>query len=131
MSISPFDAAAAVTFDADGVAVANRFGMSSSQRGYCYNKHFPTEQAARSAFEAALVDLRSVYGSPARNWTGRYLEDELTIPEAAISIRAVRFTPILKNGRKGKTVHTVSLYPIRVTPERIEQLAASLRREVL
>jgi hypothetical protein len=129
--LSPFDAQREVTFAADcKSAVANRWGIGFGQRGYAGNEHFSTREAVEAAFEAMLVDLRNVYGTPARNWTGRYVEEELSIAEGVDLVRRVRFVPLLKSGKRGKAIHTLYIYPIRVTPERIELLSAALKMPV-
>jgi hypothetical protein len=127
-NMSPFDAVKEVTFDPDcRSARVNRFGIGFGQRGYAGNKHYPTIETAEAAFEAMIVDLRRVYGTPGRNWTGKFIEEEMEINPGTTLLRRVRFVPLLKSGKQGKTIHTIYLYPIEVSAERIEAIGASLK----
>jgi hypothetical protein len=118
--LSPFDAVSAVSFVKNeggsydtSRARVNRFGIGYGQKGFWGNQHFATEADARKAYEAKLADLRTVYGKPGRNWTGRFIEESIPGTDASGPhhlIEGKRFVPLKKDGKRGKTIHTVHLY---------------------
>jgi hypothetical protein len=127
-TISPFDALARVTFAPDcKSARLNRYGIGFGQRGYAGNVHYATLAEAEAAFEERLADLRKVYGTPARNWTGRYLEEALPIAPGVRLFRRVRFIPLRKNGKHGAAIHMVYLYPIDEKPGEIDAIEVALK----
>src|SRR4051794_36776952 len=113
--MSPFDAIRKVTHSHDcQTARVNRYGIGFGQRGYWGNEHFPSLGLAEAAFEVHLIDLRRVYGTPGHNWTGQFIEEEVALPPKVLTLRSVRFIPLRKDGKRGKTIHTVQLYRIDV-----------------
>lgn len=71
---------------------------------YCTTTH-QSEQEANAEFDRHVNELRKNYASG----NLRCLEERLELPPDAIAYRAVRFTPLLKSGAKGKRVFGVSI----------------------
>lgn len=131
--MSPFDANLKITFrkNADGSwdlknADVNRFGIGFGQKGFWGNQHFGTEAAATAEYERRLAELRAIYGTGnGRDWTGKFVEEEIPVVNDVL-IRGVRFVPLKKNGKRGLRVHTVHLYRIEVSDERLAEIRKAL-----
>jgi len=128
-NLSPFDAIQRVEKIGDQWIV-KRYGIGFGQKGYAGNIHYATLELAQQAFETRLVDLRKVYGTPGRNWTGKFIERESEPGMMGTLLRQVRFIPLKKNGKPGVTVHYVHLYRIDVRPGEIEAIEDALKIKI-
>ena len=87
-------------------------GIGYGQRGSWCNRHFASQEKAIAAFEKYLEEIRKIYGTPGHNWTGKFIEENDLIAEGSTVLRAIKFTPLKKNGKRGATIHKAILYPI-------------------
>lgn len=128
-SNSPFDAASAVTFDRPECKSArvNRYGIGFGQTGYAGNDHFPDLETASAEWDRRVADVRKAYSTPAKGWTGKFAEELSEYPGNISAIKCARFVNIKKNGKKGRIVHTVSLYRIERTDEDIRRISELLK----
>jgi len=107
-------------------AKINRFGIGFGQQGDGGNKHYPTEQDARQAYERYLTKTRAIYAkSNGRDWTGQFIEDR--IPANAFLVEGVKFVPLKKNGKRGVRIHTVYLYRMEIKPEMEQAIREAIR----
>jgi hypothetical protein len=128
--ISPIDAAHQVEFDLPDCRSGRvkRYGIGYGQGCFWGNVHFADMESLSVALDAMLADIRTAYGTAGRRQTGRFIEENTTeFPAGCGLIRKIRFIPLLKSGKRGKTIHTIQVYSIEVTEARIAAISNALR----
>jgi hypothetical protein len=105
----------------DGQHRINRFGIGYGGRGFYGNTHYGTEAEAVAAFEAELRQTRESYakGGPVGG-CGKWVEEET--PADGSLLRSVRFTGLLKSGKRSKLYHVVQLYRIELSPAQEQEI---------